>query len=66
MTSPLTIIDTETESIIVEVDYTTLTMDELMEYAALGREEALMEIIKREPRSGSVVDPNAPVTLPET
>lgn len=66
MTSPFTIIETETGPIIYEPDYASMTMDELMEYAALGREEALMEIIKRDPRAGSVGDPNAPVTLPET
>ncbi len=66
MSTPFTIIDTETGPIIYNPDYTTMTMDELMEYAALGREEALMEIVKREPRSGQNLDPYAPVTLPET
>lgn len=66
MTKPFTIIETETGPIIVEPDYSTMTMEELMDYAVLGREEAIKEIIKREPRTGQQLDPYAPVTLPET
>lgn len=65
MSELFTIIDTETGPINVVPDYKTMTMDELMGYAALGREEALEEIVRREPRTGMAVDPHAPVTLPE-
>lgn len=65
MSELFTIIDTETGPINVVPDYKAMTMEELMGYAALGREEALEEIVRREPRIGMTVDPHAPVTLPE-
>lgn len=66
MTEMFIIIETEDGPINVVPDYSTMTIDELMDYAAIGVEEALNEIIKREPRTGQDIDPNAPVTIPES
>jgi hypothetical protein len=65
MNDSFIIIDTETGPIIKELDYATMTIEELQGYAMLGRDEAIQEILKREPRTGMRVDPYSPVTIPE-
>jgi hypothetical protein len=66
MSEPFRIVETDDGPIIVIPDYATMTMEELQDYAVLGRIEALEEIVRREPRSGMMLDPNAPVTIPES
>jgi hypothetical protein len=66
MSEPITIVDTETEAYIIIPDYKAMTIEELIGYAALGRDSAIEEILRREPRFGEKLDPYSPVTLPET
>jgi len=65
MSDPFLIIDTEDGPIIQELDYSTMTMEELEGYVMLGREGAMREMIKRDSRAGADTDPYAPVKLPE-
>jgi len=65
MSDPILIIETDDGPFIQPVDYSTMTTDELLGYAMLGREGALREIIKRDSRAGTDTDPYSPVTIPE-
>ena len=48
------------------IDFHALNAEELRDYVALGYEGAIEELLRRDPRAGQEIDPNAPVQLPET
>lgn len=66
MRERITIVDKVDGGEVRILDFSTMTDDELGLYVAMGHAEAIDELIRRDPRAGLEIDPNAPVTLPET
>jgi hypothetical protein len=65
MRERIQIVDMTDGSQAVTLDFQRLTDDELSRYVLLGYAEAIDEMLRRDPRAGLEIDPNAPVTLPE-
>jgi|688.fasta_scaffold01021_7 hypothetical protein len=59
------VVDTFDGSIIVTLDYSTMSATELRTYVSLGYPEAIDEYFRRDSRADQKLDPYAPVQLPE-
>lgn len=60
------IVDTLDGSVIITLNYSTMSATELRTYVSLGYPEAINEYFARDPRADQKLDPYSPVVIPET